>query len=550
MRAGRCLPPVLLVVLAALLFSPVRAADDTNAGDQKLVKEAGVGVHAPALLDFFRQRTLTDADRKRFADLIKQLGDDQFEKREEASRELTKRGTPVLQMLRKAVNDPDREIARRASVCIEEIDNGPGTNLPQACARLLATHAHADTIPVLLAYLPHADDGAVEQSVLDALVALKGGKNPDAALRAALKDEMPIKRAAAAYVLGRSADKDVRAAVLPLLADKNTRVRFRAAEGLIAAQDKAAVPPLIELLVDAPDAELGDVEELLARLGGESAPDTPSSDTLAGRKKSRAAWAQWWKDKGPALDLAKALEGEPFLGLTVVPEMHANKVWECGKDGKPLWTLQNLECPIDAQVLPGRRVLVAELNGGRVTERDRDGKVLWEYKVNTPIYCRRLSNGQTFIATNHRYSIVTHDGKEVMSYEPPEGNPFFMHSVQRLRNGHVVVVSMAGQIRELDAAGKEVRTINLDQQAGWNGITGTPKGTYLVANGSGVVEEIDTTGKKIWEYKIPGACYASRLPNGNTLVVSNSAGLTEVDRDGKTMWSQNMTTSLWRGHRR
>ena len=295
------------------------------------------------------------------------------------------------------------------------------------------------------------------------------------------------------------------------------------------------------------------MEELLSRLGGESPPDAPSTDTAVGRKKCRDAWEQWWKDKGPALDLAKALEAQPFYGLNVVPEMHANKVWECGKDGKPLWTIANLDCPIDAQVLSGGRVLVAELaHGGRVTERSRDGKVLWEYKIDTPIYCQRLPNGNTFVATNQRYCIVTRDGKEVMSYEPPEKQQFFMHSVQRLRNGHVVVVSMAGQIRELDAAGKEVRTINLDRQGSWNGITGTSKGTYLVSNGSGtgVVQEIDTTGKKIWEYKIPGACYASRLPNGNTLVVSNASGLTEVDRDGKTVWSQNVSSSLWRGHRR
>jgi hypothetical protein len=109
---------------------------------------------------------------------------------------------------------------------------------------------------------------------------------------------------------------------------------------------------------------------------------------------------------------------------------------------------------------------------------------------------------------------------------------------------------MAGQIRELDAAGKEVRTINLEMQGGWNGITATSKGTYLVAHGTGIVQEIDTTGKKIGEYKVPGACYASRLPTGNTLIVSNSSGLIEVDRDGKTVWSQNIPTSLWRGHRR
>src|SRR5262245_37445908 len=110
----------------------------------------------------------------------------------------------------------------------------------------------------------------------------------------------------------------------------------------------------------------------------------------------------------------------------------------------------------------------------------------------TPIYCQRLTNAQTFSASNLMYVIVTPDGKEAMSYSPPDKTQFFMHSVQRLKNGHVVVVSMSGQIRELDATGKEVRTLKLDIQGSWAGITGTPTKTYLVANlGSGVVQEID-----------------------------------------------------------
>lgn len=542
--------PALVVVFTALALVPAHAADDTTLEDEKLVKSAGMGVEAPVLLAFFRKRTLSDHDRKRFAVLIEQLGDDQFEKREEASQELTKYGTPVLPLLRKAVKHPDAEIRRRAVACIEDIDQGPKTTLPIACAHLLAVRRPADAVPVLFAYLPHADDEEVEQAVLDALTMLNNGRaQPETALVTALKDDLPIKRAAAAYVLGRSGDKDVRAGVLPLLADKSTRVRFRAVQGLLAAKEKAAVPPLIDLLVDAPSDELGDVEELLSRLGGETAPDAPLSDESGSRKKSREAWSIWWKNNGDTVDLAKVQQAEAFLGLNVVPEMHANKVWECGKDGKPRWTIENLQCPIDAQVLPNGHILVAELNGGRVTERDRSGKMLWEYKVNTPIYCQRLPNGQTFISTNHRYFIVTREGKEVLSYAPPEGNSFFMHSVQRLRNGHVVVVSMAGQIRELDAAGKEVRTIALDRQGGCNGISATPKGTYLVANGGGV-QEIDMAGKKVWEYKLSGACYATRLPSGNTLVVSNSTGLLEVNREGATVWSQRITSSLWRGHRR
>jgi outer membrane protein assembly factor BamB len=214
-----------------------------------------------------------------------------------------------------------------------------------------------------------------------------------------------------------------------------------------------------------------------------------------------------------------------------------------------LWELANLQCPIDARVLPGNRLLVAEINGNKVTERDRAGKVLWEHAVKTPIYCERLANGQTFIGTNHRFFAVTRDGKEASTCNAKNG--FFIHSLQRLRNGHVVCVSMEGEVWEVDAAGKDVCTVPLPIKGGWSGIEGVAGNRYLVVNNTqGKVLEVDRTGKTVWELTSPGACYASRLPNGHTLVVSNAAGVLEVDRDGKTLWRREVTTGLWRAHRR
>src|SRR5262249_32663348 len=137
-----------------------------------------------------------------------------------------------------------------------------------------------------------------------------------------------------------------------------------------------------------------------------------------------------------------------------------------------LWEVAVPGCPIDAQVLPGGRFLVAELNAHQVTERDRTGKILWEYKINTPIACKRLPNGYTFIGTNSSLHVITPDGKDVMTYKPEGG--FFIHSVQRLDNGHMVCVSMEGAVREIDAAGKEVRTVPLPIRGSWSGVEGVP----------------------------------------------------------------------------
>jgi HEAT repeat protein len=541
---------LLATLLLPLSFLPCRAADrEEVAGDERLVKEAGVEPSTAGLLAYFRQRTLTDADRKHLETLVRQLGDEAFAVRERASKELVKHGAAAVPPLRRAQRAPDVEVARRATMCLEEIVAGSGDSLPMAAARLLVRRAPPETAAVLLSFLPFADDETVEDEVRESLAVLtaKTGK-ADPALVVALADALPARRAAAAFALGRVSEPRVRQAVQRLLSDREVKVRLQAAQGLLAGHDKAAVPALIDLLTGTPPEIAGRAEEHLLHLAGDKAPPPRVGIDPVGRIRLNA-WKQWWQDEGPRLDLARLEEAPRLLGLNLIPEMHGNKVWECGPDGKPLWELTGLQCPIDAQVLPGNRLLVAELGGNQVSERDRAGKVLWSHAVNTPIYCQRLANGRTFIATNHRVFVVTSEGKEVASYAPENG--FFIHSVQRLRSGHVVLVSMEGTVREIDGTFKAVCSVALPMQGGWSGVEGVAGNRYLVVhNTSGKVLEVDRAGKVVWECTTPGACYASRLPNGHTLVVSNRAGLVEVDRSGKTVWNLTVNTGLWRGHRR
>src|SRR5262249_44623266 len=151
----------------------------------------------------------------------------------------------------------------------------------------------------------------------------------------------------------------------------------------------------------------------------DKAPAGSAADgTPAERKKWRDSWARWWDQAQARTDLRKVHLRAPYLKLVLVPEMHANQVWECGRDGKVRWILTGLRQPIDAHYLPGGRLLIAEVNGGQVTERDRTGKVLWRFAVAQPAACRRLPNGNTFIGTFKRVLEVTPAGKEVFSYSP------------------------------------------------------------------------------------------------------------------------------------
>jgi hypothetical protein len=525
------------------------AAENEMVSDERLLRQHGINADGQALLDYLRQHSPTQANARRITRWIDQLGSDQFVERQAASVALRKMGMQVAVALQEAARSTDLETADRARRCLAALQGQLA--LSGAVVRLLGQRAPAGAVATLLDYLPAAElEGCaheVEETLLQ--LAARPGKT-DPALLAALTDRLPLRRGMAAFVLGRSRDRAEQEAVRRLLHDKDLTARYRAIQGLLAGKHRDAVPALLGLIEEAPREMLDEVLDTLQALAGDQAPSLPvTGNNEVDRKRLRAAWSKWWDSDGRKVDLARLGVHQSLLGYTLIPEMHANKVWECGRDGKPLWEITGLQCPIDAQVLSGGRILVAELNGNRVTERDRQGKVLWQMHVQTPIACQRLANGHTFIATNQGYLIANKDGTAVLSYQAEGG--FFIHSIQIQRNGHVVCVSMEGVVRELDANARVLRNIPLSIQGGWSGIESAPGNHYLVVNNNaGRIQEVNTAGKVVWSHDLTGACYASRLPGGNTLIVSNNTGAVEVSPTGKTVWKCPITTSLWRAHRR
>jgi hypothetical protein len=537
-----------------LLFAvPVPAADPPVGGDpgltyaERALKEAGASTDGTGLLAYIRKHTLSDEEQERLAAAVRQLGDSEFPQREEASRQLVAAGRAALPVLRPALNDPDLEIARWAKRCLEEIKQAPTLSLMAQAARLVAERRPAGAVEVLLAYLPWVEDDGVEDAFFAALeaVGLPGGK-PDPALSAALADRRPLRRAAAAHVLGQTAAADLRRPVVVLLRDTEPRVRFEAAAALVRAGHKEAVSALAALLTEAPLGLACQAEGVLFWAAGEAGPEAAlGPGDAASRRKSRDAWEAWWKANADKVDLSRLQSEEPQRGRTLVCEYdgpEGGRVWEAGKDGKPRWQVGGLQGPNDAQPLPGGRFLVAERNGNRVSERDRTGRILWQHAApGSPITCQRLANGNTLVATFHELYEVTPDQRKVFSYRDPEG---FRHAVKQ-RNGHVLYVTPQGRVVELDSAWKEqVRRLSPSSYAPgasyWASIEPLPGGRFLLAlGGASRIVEIDASGKVVWECTLPSAVFATRLRNGNTLVSCfEGRCLVEVDRAGKEVGRQ------------
>jgi HEAT repeat protein len=297
-------------VLLALTIPVARAEPEPTKGpptDEQLLKAARVGLDAPDLLDFLHRRIPTDEDRKQVARLIDTLADDHFALRQKASAGLVAMGPGALPQLRQAALHADEEVRQRARDAAAVIDKTQPPALAAAAVRLLRQRQPDKAVPALLEYLPWADDPAVADEVLAALLALgvKDGK-VDPAFPAAVADKVPERRAAAALALGKHGSADERKAVYGLLTDSDAGVRFRAAQGLLAGRDKEGVPALIDLVKEGPPDLAVQAEDLLNALAGARAPRLPVSETDVARQRSSAAWAGWWKGNGAKFDLAGA----------------------------------------------------------------------------------------------------------------------------------------------------------------------------------------------------------------------------------------------------
>src|SRR5262249_55478008 len=91
---------LLLVGLTSGADKSSTELDSELSFDLKALEEAKLGTNGPALLAFLRQRTLPDDERARLAEMVRRLGDDDFDVREEAGKSVIKAGRAAVPFLR------------------------------------------------------------------------------------------------------------------------------------------------------------------------------------------------------------------------------------------------------------------------------------------------------------------------------------------------------------------------------------------------------------------------------------------------------------------
>lgn len=539
MNRCRLLSVVLAVAVAACLTRAGGPASNTLSLDEQSLKQAGVGIDGPALLEYFHKRTPSEAEQTKLRQRAGQLGSTVFALRIQATDELIRAGRSALPALRDTAKKSDTETARRASYCIGVIEQNTRAGIAATASRVLAERKPAGAVEALLAYLPFVDDAWIEDEIRHSMkrLAYADGKALTV-IEQALTDKEAKRRAAAVWLVGQSSDPRQRQLVASRLDDESPDVRFLAASALLNARDAAAVPALIGLLTTNSPELACRAEDLLLRVAAGAGPGVwLNAADNSHSQRVRNAWELWWKYHETKVDWKTVRLDEEALGLTLIVENQrpdgGSRIYEINAAGQIRFQVK-IRNPIDAQWLPDGRLLVGDSRDSLIYEMDTLGHIGWKHSGVAPTSLQRLPNGNTVVSTYQSILEITREGKTVFAYKT-QGHTYH---ARKLPDGHYIWIDACGEIGELDEKGTLLAKVKLGNSLAWGSIERLRNGRYLVAlGGVGKVQEVDMTGKVYWEKTVANPNRAVRLANGHTLVASHAdATVYEFDPHGNERW--------------
>ena len=235
--------------------------------------------------------------------------------------------------------------------------------------------------------------------------------------------------------------------------------------------------------------------------------------------------------------------------------LDAGRIVDLDAAKKPRYEIKDIQFPLDAQLLPGPRVLVAEHGANKVTERDSLGNILWAKGIDEPLVCQRLANGNTLIANIDGFVEVDHSGAEILRFRPK--NDERLMKAQRRSDGFTAIVLQT-------SLGEESRLVWLDrslrERASFPVAVRTSGGRIDTLPGDEIllpelennrIVRFDAKGKVVWMAELEQPVAAVRTPTGTILANCKTLrGAVELNDQGKEIWSFQTDTRVTRAWRR
>jgi hypothetical protein len=333
-------------LLGLCFLACLGAAPPTEPEYVVLLKKHGLPTRGKAAVDALKKFSPREGDVGRLPALIKLLGDDNFETREEAVQRLARLGQRATEALRRARKSTDAEIRRRAKQALEVAQERPGWEVVRALIRAVRREKPVGAVEALLGALEATEDARSTAEAYSALAELADSKVPGPVVAAMRSVDWP-RRAAGAFAAGRSADTTHHSLVARLaVSDPIPEVRLRAVQGLLGGGSVVGLPALPKLLESAPLHVAWQAEELLRYAAGCPVPlPSVGLGRAEGRRAAAAGWAKWLQGEGKSIhlrDTRSRFHHLPRLALVIerwAPDQRPAKhrewhAWVVGGDGQ------------------------------------------------------------------------------------------------------------------------------------------------------------------------------------------------------------------------
>lgn len=531
----RCVCLACTAFVAASLWQTAfaateEAASQQRARDQRVLAESGIPPTPAGALAYLESLVPVGDPNAVIDALIVQLGDDQFERREQAALKLLSLPSLPRAKLETALQSDDAEIRWRSRMVLGRL--GATGNRPIfAALREVAADPPSNTVDVLLR-LAALESLEAQQLALQQTLFKVTNEDDIAQLKAATASGSSLSRVTAAAALQRLSDVPGRDALAELLNSKHPRAALLAAKHLGNTGDRRALAALGKLLTSEDLVVASESANFISALVGRDFGYPAYGDT-AMREQAATEVQRWLAAEGANAPLTFPV-AEPVIvrgdlaGNTLVAAGNLGYVVELDTKGIEVWRYPIVAW--GAEKLPNGNVLIASYQSNQVLEINKHGTIVWNRTGLNAMRAKPLADGHILVADfgGHRVLELNEDHQDIWSVKTPD-NCF---DAERLPNGNTVFCC-PNLVREVDSEGQTVRDLAIEGRA--NSIQVLANGRWLVANfGKGQVQEYDRDGKLVWTFAESNPCDAFRLRSGKTLVASNRRGI-EIASDGKTI---------------
>lgn len=533
---------VSLIPALALLTAVAAAQEGPRprpaAEDVERITAFGVGVEAADLYRFLDPPPLDARTRATVEKALDELGDPEYDIREEAAARLRRMGREIQPILEEHRENDDPEVSDRILQILESLRSVDFQAVVASALRVVATLEDPAAVGPLLSFL---DAPTAPQHVPAALAALIASVDDDSAgpiVARIVDDERPVgQRAQLVEVLGKARVEGARETLQDLLGSSRPQLALESAVALLSWGDRSAAGGLIELLSSDDQGIRYRAEYALRRVLGPTF-DFNAYAAAEERARSAEAWRTWWAEEGAAGRELPAPSPEEE-GITTICDHSGNRLIEVDKEGKILWKHEGIRGPCRVEWLPNGNLLVGGGYSNRLFELDRDGEEVWAAELQTMyVDADRLPDGNTLVTsyTEKFVAVLDRKGAKVWEWTSPE--VVNLTDADRLPNGNTLICDYAAnRLFEVDAAGDvvwEIKTLSGPYEA-----DRLPNGNTIVAESSGGrVTEIDREGNVVWKYEgLQGSHHVDRLPSGNTLICdSDGDRVLEVTPEKEIVW--------------